>query len=240
MVVGDVAGALSFSTFDASYTGTYADGITGEIASVSESSVGGAYGLAFYTATTTGSNRAERMRIDASGNVGIGTSSPATALSVVGDITTTGGVYLGGTGAANLLDDYEEGTFTPTFTINGGTGVGSSYTRQAGTYRKVGKVVYYMVDMTANSIATTAGAFISISGLPFQAADNTVSLFPVATFRDCYAITAASGNIIQPWVNTASTYIRIQQASLTTNATSEITAWDSAGRVNISGFYFTA
>ena len=25
-----------------------------------------------------------------------------------------GGVYIGGTGSANLLDDYEEGTWTPT------------------------------------------------------------------------------------------------------------------------------
>jgi hypothetical protein len=30
------------------------------------------------------------------------------------DLYLSGGVYLGGTGAANLLDDYEEGTFTPT------------------------------------------------------------------------------------------------------------------------------
>ena len=82
IVVDDVVGALSFSTFDASYTGTYADGITGEIASVSESSVGGAYGLAFYTGTTTGSNRAERLRIDSTGNVGIGTDDPSGLLDV--------------------------------------------------------------------------------------------------------------------------------------------------------------
>jgi hypothetical protein len=37
------------------------------------------------------------------------------------DLYLSGGVYLGGTGAANLLDDYEEGTWTPAFT-NIGTG----------------------------------------------------------------------------------------------------------------------
>jgi hypothetical protein len=34
----------------------------------------------------------------------------------VRDLYLSGGVYLGGTGAANLLDDYEEGTWTPTIT----------------------------------------------------------------------------------------------------------------------------
>jgi hypothetical protein len=29
------------------------------------------------------------------------------------DLYLSGGVYLGGTGAANYLDDYEEGTWTP-------------------------------------------------------------------------------------------------------------------------------
>jgi hypothetical protein len=118
IVADDVVGALSFSTFDASYTNTYADGITGEIASVSESSVGSAYGLAFYTGTVTGSNRAERLRIDSNGFVGIGQASPAafggklivnsagaTSGIIVGDTTTIGNptsLYLRTTGDANI------------------------------------------------------------------------------------------------------------------------------------------
>lgn len=34
-------------------------------------------------------------------------------VDVAGNIEVSGGVYLGGTGAANKLDDYEEGTWTP-------------------------------------------------------------------------------------------------------------------------------
>ena len=53
------------------------------------------------------------------------------------DLYLSGGVVFGTTGgsvSSKTLDDYEEGTFTPTFTINGSTGVGSSYTTQTGVY----------------------------------------------------------------------------------------------------------
>jgi hypothetical protein len=89
LVVGDKSGSLSFITNDTSYTATYADGVTSEIASVSESGTGAAYGLALYTGTITDSNRAERLRISATGNVGIGTSAPKDTLDVVDGISVT-------------------------------------------------------------------------------------------------------------------------------------------------------
>jgi hypothetical protein len=52
------------------------------------------------------------------------------------DLYLSGGVYLGGTVAANLLDDYEEGTWTPT--VAGGT---AGYTVQTGRYTKIGNIV---------------------------------------------------------------------------------------------------
>lgn len=89
LITGEKAGALSFITSDGSYTGTYSDGITGEIVSVAESSTGAAYGLAFYTGTTTSSNRGERVRISNSGNVGIGTSSPTHKLEIRNDVSAS-------------------------------------------------------------------------------------------------------------------------------------------------------
>ena len=86
LTTGEKAGSLSFITNDSSYTYLYADGITGEIASIAETAVGGGYGMAFYTGVTTSSNRAERVRINMLGNVGIGTSSPGSKLDVRGDV----------------------------------------------------------------------------------------------------------------------------------------------------------
>jgi hypothetical protein len=53
------------------------------------------------------------------------------------DLYLSGGVYLGGTGSANKLDDYEEGTWTPEFQY----ATSAVYTTQQGIYRKIGTLV---------------------------------------------------------------------------------------------------
>ena len=199
--------------------------------------------VAFTTATT------ERMRIDSSGNIGIGTSSPTQKLTVSGSsslgtasasgntaifqapgslylILNTNGTLSGarrnwaispeydvagalsiacgasegavplsprliikqqgavilsggstsadGTGItfpttqsassdANTLDDYEEGTFTPTL---GGTAV---YDIQVGRYTKIGRFVYFFISLRPSSLGT--GSTNVISGLPFTVGD---------------------------------------------------------------------
>jgi len=77
----------------------------------------------------------------------------------------SGGAYLGGTGSANYLDDYEEGTWTPsaivTYSSPTLTNISSS-----GYYVKVGRTVYCFF----NCRFTTNGAGnIGMSGLPFSA-----------------------------------------------------------------------
>lgn len=91
-----------------------------------------------------------------SGNVITDDGSGNVTLS--GNITPSG-IYLGGTASANLLDDYEEGTWTIT-TNSDATGVIGS---QAGYYTKIGNVVHCWGQFSVATNFTDS----AIGGLPF-------------------------------------------------------------------------
>ena len=80
------------------------------------------------------------------------------------------GIILGATatGDANLLDDYEEGNFTPTFGGSGGNPT-VSYAVQLGTYIKVGKMVQLTVSVIASGTPSSGGGDLVIFGVPFVA-----------------------------------------------------------------------
>ena len=119
------------------------------------------------------------------------------------DLYLSGGVYLGGTAAANKLDDYEEGTFTPSF--NGGDYT-FTYNKQKGSYTKIGNRVF--VDMILNIDTSTAPSGttdgdLSVTGLPFTFnAQNTVDVLAVsigfkqqiANAEDSLSVRLQSGN----------------------------------------------
>jgi len=86
------------------------------------------------------------------------------------DAYLAGGVYLGGTGSANKLDDYEEGTFTPSLTF-GGASVGMVYSVQAGQYTKVGNIVHATMYVSLINKGTSTGD-AQIEGLPFTSASG--------------------------------------------------------------------
>lgn len=87
-----------------------------------------------------------------------------------GGIQASDGIYLGGTGTANKLDDYEEGTFTPTF-VNQSGGQATNYNNNStGQYIKIGKMVYVNVSWQMGTISTgPGGLYAGIGGFPFVA-----------------------------------------------------------------------
>jgi hypothetical protein len=81
------------------------------------------------------------------------------------DLYLSGGVYLGGTGAANLLDDYEEGTWTPALNRVGASTV--TYTSRNGYYTKIGRQVIVNFYIVINAVSAQGSSVNYISGLPF-------------------------------------------------------------------------
>jgi len=81
------------------------------------------------------------------------------------DLYLSGGVYVGGTGNANYLDDYEEGTFTPDLQFNTGNS-GMTYHSRAGYYTKIGNVVTIWGFCKLANKGTVSGV-ANIANLPF-------------------------------------------------------------------------
>ena len=83
------------------------------------------------------------------------------------DFSSAAGSASGSSGA--LLDDYEEGTWTPTI----GLGVSSpTYTKQEGSYVKAGNIVLVSCTLAISS-GTTNGSTLRIDGFPFTAFNLT-------------------------------------------------------------------
>ena len=110
------------------------------------------------------------------------------------DLYLSGGVYLGGTGAANKLEDYEEGTWTPTL------GGGATATNMSGKYTKVGNLVTAYLVLENSTISGTPDYIVS--GLPFTSIERTaLSVTYYRTFNAaCESLggfVAGNGNTMQ-------------------------------------------
>jgi hypothetical protein len=110
-------------------------------------------------------NASTRMTILSSGNVGINTTSPANTLDVTGSIRASEGILFGtDTAPANTLDDYEEGTFTPS--VYGSISDGSAtYSDANGNYTKIGRAVHFEIYLSWT--AGTGTGKLRIAGLPY-------------------------------------------------------------------------
>lgn len=100
------------------------------------------------------------------------------------DLWLSGGVYIGGTASANHLDDYEEGTWTPTLTCGNSIGLNVA----AASYTKVGNLVTVTARLTNINTNDASSGFITLGGLPFQ----PNNIFPCIV-TDSNIFTAFSG-----------------------------------------------
>jgi hypothetical protein len=77
-------------------------------------------------------------------------------------------------GNANALDDYEEGTFTPAYTLSSVGDASWTHDRQIGRYTKVGNVVHFQCFVRTDAYSNSSGSGdLRISGLPFTSDSTT-------------------------------------------------------------------
>ena len=180
--------------------------------------------------------------------VGVGTISPAEKLDVVGNIKLSGNVIPAngfgidfsatpGTGTSELLDDYEEGNWTPT--LLAGTTNFTSVTYNGATYgryTKIGSLVSVTGYMRTDAITVgSAAGSLLIGGLPFTP-DFGPSAGSIGESR-LWSLNNPSGLGVQAGVTSMNLYYRLTANGET--ATMDPTMVDTGAVKNIVQFQAT-
>jgi hypothetical protein len=174
----------------------------------------------------------ERMRIVSDGKVGIG-NTPAVELDVTGEIRASSGILFGtDTAAANKLDDYEEGTWTPALT-NIGTG---TYSVQTGAYTKIGRLVTVRLHIDMATVGTGSGALII--SLPF-AQNSSGDLYGVVSGVHAYSWTTSRSGV-NGLVNPDASNVNLYYGAASTAAAAVATHEDLGTGNILLGFSYEA
>ena len=134
----------------------------------------GATQLVFSTELTGGTTGLqEALKISSNKNVTvsdgdlvIGTSGHGIDFSATSDGS--------GTDTSELLDDYEEGTFTPTMSYHAGSS-SIAYSLQQGQYTKIGNTVFFHLRINLSNKGSSSGNHVIFEGLPYTPSTSTIS-----------------------------------------------------------------
>jgi hypothetical protein len=147
-----------------------AAGVGGSTTQVQYNNAGSLGGISGFTTDGT--------RVTASTTIGVGGATPSTSGAGVTFPATQSAST-----DANTLDDYEEGTWTP-------TGNGVTLSAASGSYTKIGRMVYASFTATWPTTANTGNA--RIQGLPFSTTVNAGFALQYSDYSTNYFGTLAS------------------------------------------------
>lgn len=149
------------------------------------------------------------------------------------DLYLSGGVYLGGTGAANKLDDYEEGTWTPVFEAEYGSVTTGASPIYEGEYTKIGNKVTCTIRINADYSSMAVDDRIRFNGLPF-APSGYINTTAGNAGTVAYIPSSAGGNAAfgEVYVHSSTTY---EFLIWITHIDGSLAAWSAVGTFT----YFT-
>jgi hypothetical protein len=161
------------------------------------------------------------------GNLVMGTSGKGIDFSATSNSS--------GTMGSELLNDYEEGTWTPTLTCDTSPS-GVAYSDRYGKYTKIGRVVHIQFIIGLTSKGTGTGDSF-ISGLPFTVANDMGSGEPACVNISLCTGLSTSVYVLAGWADNGSTNIQLRKttAASTTYPQSYLTTTDISDSLYIQG-----
>mgnify|MGYP000861643415 CR=1 FL=1 len=194
----------------------------------------------FYSNIASGANRWNFYAPGTAPNSLVGiTSVGTTTINTSGDKsavlqlaeTTGSGIYLGNTNnsAANVLDWYEEGTFTPTIEGSSTPGTGT-YLYQIGSYTRIGNRIFFTVSLSWTASTGAGNMVVRLVGLPNS--DSTTNLdVPLSLAADSFTYTNTPKAILAAGTNTINFFGQSSGAALAA------IALDTSAKLVVSGSY---
>jgi hypothetical protein len=180
----------------------------------------------FYTTSTTPMlflpNGSVSVKLNQYG-IGVGASTPTSGAGITFPATQSA------SSNANTLDDYEEGTWTPTIYGTTTAGTGTYYVQDA-RYTKIGRAVSFVFDLAWS--AHTGTGEMNVAGLPF-----TVNVHAAIAPGYVDSITLTALNVLQSLCIDGTTNIGLRQTPAGGGSITGV-ALDTSGRLMISGTYF--
>ena len=235
-------GAAPVNSFDVTSTsGTLSvfkrTGSNGAFIGIEDGSGAGLAYLGFTNGTfsiqTPGSGYSDKLSIDTSGNVLMGVAS---ANANGGVLQLKSGITFPATQVAasdaNTLDDYEEGTFTPTVIGATTAGVGV-YATQGGRYTKIGNLVTVQVYLGWG--AHTGTGNMRFGNFPFTTSSESASNNGVA-FGYVHNIALSASNVLTGFTSPGNSYVDAYQYPVGGGASTAVPI-DTAGDVIFTASY---
>ena len=177
--------------------------------SMTNGSIGSESGILSFFTMNAGTN-SEKVRIFSNGSMAV-----PNGISIGNGISAA---------ASNLLDDYEEGTFTPS------VGGNATYNSQIGKYIKIGRSVTIKLEMNINVLGT--GSTSTVTGIPFAA--DTEAPLAVAKATN----TSAAYGSIQARIAGTTLYYMTRQGNVTSQGTNTAIHANNF-LIQVSGSYIT-
>ena len=161
---------------------------------------------------------AERMRIDSSGAIVLPDGSPGIQFGSVSSPATS-----------TNLDDYEEGTWTPT-AVGASTAGTTTYSIQSATYVKIGRLVHVRAYVAWSAATGTGGLYVR--GLPYTIGSSVSYGGPAINYW--HNITQAGAGVNAIW-GVGNDFVYFYN---TGNPTASAVSIVTAGSVILCGAYY--